>query len=211
MIIYRPASSRGSASNSWITSRRTFSNNSYYDSRYMNWGPLKVINDDVLQPDKMVPKHEHKNYNIFGYIVEGALEHWDTLGNRTAAVPGQIQHMWCGRSIWHTERCVSATPARYLQIWLTPNRAFDTNPYYELYEKGPEFDEIRIPINCDLKVSGGILSSNRAANRSYLYVVSGSCAVAGQTLTEGDGGQIVQSCEIIPLDNPHILLFEQQP
>ena len=175
----------------------------------MNWRSLKVINDDILQPGYMVPKHEHRNYNIFGYMVEGRLEHWDTEGNRVVASPGQIQHMWCGRSIWHTEKCISETPARYLQIWLTPNRNLDTKPYYEQYHKGPEFGPISIDINSDLKISGGLLSSSYTTSASYIYVVSGSCSVAGIMLNEGDGGSITSPTEIIPVDNPHIILFEQ--
>ena len=78
---------------SWITSLRTFSNNDYWNPRYMNWGSLKVINDDTQQPGGCVPTHEHKNYDIFGYIVSGTLKHTDSLGNNVVAQAGQIQHI----------------------------------------------------------------------------------------------------------------------
>jgi redox-sensitive bicupin YhaK (pirin superfamily) len=204
----RSADTRGVMRKSWITSLRTFSNNDYWNPRYMNWHCVKVINDDTQQPGGKVPRHEHRNYDIFGYVVEGELEHTDSLGNTVTARAGQIQHMWCGKGIHHTEACVGSTPARYLQLWFTPNRDIDTAPYYELYEKGPEFDEIKIPIKCDLTVSGGILSSPRITNNSYLYVVSGSCTVEGVTLSEGDGAEIDSVSEIVPTNNPHILLFE---
>lgn len=205
----RAANTRGQMKKSWITSLRTFSNNDYWHPDYMNWNCLKVINDDLQQPGGMVPNHEHKNYDILGYIVEGELEHTDSLGNVSRAVPGQIQHMWAGSSIWHTERCIGDTPARYIQIWFTPNRNINTQPRYQLHNKPLDFDRVNIALNSDLIVGAGFLKTNCITTNSYLYVVSGSCRVGSSVLTEGDGAEIAETQEIIPLDNPHILLFEQ--
>ena len=97
----RPANTRGEMKKSWITSLRTFSNNDYWDPRYMNWNCVKVINDDTQQPGGMVPNHEHKNYDILGYVVEGELEHTDSLGNvnraraRQNVVSAIHQHVIC--------------------------------------------------------------------------------------------------------------------
>jgi redox-sensitive bicupin YhaK (pirin superfamily) len=140
----RPANTRGKMKRSWIESLRTFSNNDYWNPKYMNWNCVKVINDDTQQPGGMVPNHEHKNYDILGYVVEGELEHTDNLGNVVRAQAGQIQHMWCGKSIWHTERCVGDTPARYLQIWITPNRDLNTEPFYNIYNKSAKFERLNI-------------------------------------------------------------------
>ena len=134
-MILRPSNTRGIlTSQSWIQSRRTFSNNSYRDPRYTNFGSLCAINDDILWPGYTIPKHEHKNLDILGYMIEGELEHWDTLGNLSRAKPGNVQHMWCGKSIWHTEKCVSEKPARYLQIWFKQDHK-DTQPFYQLYTR----------------------------------------------------------------------------
>lgn len=203
----RPANTRGRMKKSWIESLRTFSNNDYWNPKYMNWNCLKVINDDTQQPGGMVPNHEHKNYDILGYVVEGELEHTDSLGNVTRARAGQIQHMWCGKSIWHTEKCIGDTPARYLQLWITPNRNLNSTPSYQVIDKGPEFSTIPVEFNQDITVKGGILSTEYATQKSYLYVVSGSCTINGQTLSQGDGAELYNET-IIPIGSPHLLLFE---
>ena len=174
----------------------------------MNWGNLRVINDDVQQPGNMVPNHEHRNYDILGYVVEGELEHTDSLGNVNRAVPGQVQHMWCGSSIWHTEASVGSVPARYLQLWITPKDEHrDSNPYYEIIEKGPEFGPIAVELKQAMTISAGILTETIASTNSYLYVVSGSCLVNGILLQEGDGAEL-NNDTILPVDNPHLVLFE---
>ena len=173
----------------------------------MNWNCVKVINDDTQQPGGMVPNHEHRNYDILGYVVEGELEHTDSLGNTNRAIAGQIQHMWCGSSIWHTERCIGDTPARYLQLWITPRRELNTKPYYKIIDKGPEFGPILADFKQDITVSGGILTEDYTVNNAYLYVVEGSCMVNGITLSRGDGAELASET-IIPLDDTHILLFE---
>jgi redox-sensitive bicupin YhaK (pirin superfamily) len=174
----------------------------------MNWGNLKVINDDTQQPGNMVPNHEHKNYDILGYIVEGELEHTDSLGNVSRAVPGQIQHMWCGSSIWHTEASVGTVPARYLQLWISPKKEYvNTDPYYKIIEKSSDFGPVLVDLKQDMQISAGILTDIITSLNSYLYVISGKCIVNGQELSEGDGAEL-DFATIIPMGNPHLLLFE---
>ena len=174
----------------------------------MNWHCLKVINDDTQQPGGFVPNHEHKNYDILGYVVQGELEHTDSLGNITRAQAGQIQHMWCGRSIWHTERCIGDTPARYLQLWITPNRDLNSQPYYEIINKGPEFGPILVDFKQDITVKGGLLTEDYTVTNAYLYIVSGSCIVEGIALNEGDGAELTALTTITAQENCHILTFE---
>jgi redox-sensitive bicupin YhaK (pirin superfamily) len=208
----RPANTRGHLQAGWIESRRTFSNNSYWDPKYMSWGNLRVINDDVQQPGNMVPNHEHKNYDILGYMVEGELEHKDSLGNTVRAVPGQIQHMWCGSSIWHTEASVGTEPARYLQLWITPkDNLKDTDPYYEIIEKDPNiYGPILVDLHQDLTIHAGWLKGRTTLNTSnaYLYVVEGSITGSNFTLNEGDGAEL--DADITADFNAHILLFQEQ-
>jgi redox-sensitive bicupin YhaK (pirin superfamily) len=204
----RPASTRGVMKKSWIQSLRTFSNNDYWNPKYMNWNCVKVINDDTQQPGGMVPNHEHKNYDILGYVVSGTLEHTDSLGNVNQAHGGQIQHMWCGKSIWHTERCIGDTPARYLQLWITPKRNINSAPLYELIDKSPEFSPIPVDFNQDITIKGGILSEEYTVSNAYLYIVEGSCVVDGILLTQGDGAEIITSKTIRPTGSAHILTFE---
>jgi len=202
----RLANSRGHVIQHWIQSRRTFSNNSYRDPRYKGCGSLVAINDDTLHPGYMIPKHEHNNLDILGYMVEGELEHWDTCGNLAKAKPGQIQHMWCGRGIYHTEKCVSKTPARYLQIWIKPKEKY-TDPYYELINKTPEFDKINIALKSETKISAGILNGSYGSEKGYLYVISGTCLANGYELNKGDGAELTEITKI-ESKNSHIILFE---
>jgi len=208
----RPANTRGMLDVGWIKSRRTFSNNSYWDPRYTNWGNLKVINDDVQEPGNMVPDHEHRNYDILGYLVEGELEHKDSLGNTSSARPGQIQHMWCGKSIWHTEASVGTIPARYLQLWITPKPELrDSAPYYEIIQKDPNtYGPIAVDLQQDMRIHAGWLRGQNTLNisRAYLYVVEGSIQGADFQLNEGDGAEL--DADITADFNAHILLFQEQ-
>jgi redox-sensitive bicupin YhaK (pirin superfamily) len=209
----RRANTRGISKNSWIESRRTFSNNSYFSRKYMRWGSLKVINDDVQQPGNMVPNHQHKNFDILGYMVAGELEHRDSLGNVSRAVPGQIQHMWCGKSIWHTEASTGSVPARYLQIWIVPKNEYrDTEPYYEIINKDLAFGPLNIDLHQDFKIQCGILNEVKRLNidnAAYLYVISGTVIGDGWQLTEGDGAELDSGALMAEFVSAHIILFEE--
>ena len=205
----RPANTRGVMKKSWIQSLRTFSNNDYWNPNYMNWHCVKVINDDTQQPGGMVPNHEHKNYDILGYVVSGELKHTDSLGNINNAVGGQVQRMWCGRSLWHTEACVGDTPAHYLQIWITPKER-DTAPFYELHDRPVEFSLLNINIKQDIKITCGQLNGQQTwliEKPAYLYVVAGSVVVNGVALTEGDGAELPPT-EYAVDSTAHLILFE---
>jgi redox-sensitive bicupin YhaK (pirin superfamily) len=177
----------------------------------MNWGNLRVINDDVQQPGNMVPNHEHKNYDILGYMVEGELEHTDSLGNTVRAQPGHVQHMWCGSSIWHTEASVGATPARYLQIWITPKAELqNTQPYYEIIAKDPNvYGPIAVDLQQDLQIQAGWLRGPNTINtrNAYIYVVSGTVTGKDFRLTEGDGAELLS--DLTADFDAHIILFEE--
>ena len=183
---------------------------SYNDKKYKNFGPLHTLNDDILFPGYTIPKHEHKRLDILGYLIDGQLEHWDSCGSLNEASVGQVQHMWCGESIWHTEKCISETPARYLQIWFTPNQIVPA-PYYEIYNRpSNEFTPLNIKFKNDMTVRAGLLTTQYTTStvfKAYLYVISGSCQVGDQHLNEGDGGELFDET-IVPKTSPHIMLFE---
>jgi len=208
----RPANTRGYLQAGWIESRRTFSNNSYWDPKYMSWGNLRVINDDIQQPGNMVPNHEHRNFDILGYLVEGELEHVDSLGNTVRAVPGQVQHMWCGKSIWHTEASVGTVPAHYLQIWITPKDEYkDTEPFYEIIEKSTDFGPIAVDLKQTMKIRAGWLRTQTTLNiqsSAYIYVVQGTVVGSEFKLNEGDGAEL--DCDLTADFDAHIVLFEEQ-
>lgn len=217
---YRPANTRGTMKKSWIESRRTFSNNDYWNSKYMNWGDLQVINDDVLQPGALVPNHEHNNMEIFGYVVDGPCDHVDNLGNKASVPSGAIQRMSAGSSIWHTEGNSSTEPIRYLQLWIQP-LVENTRPewmwrQFTREDKLNKFCDITasIPIKQDARLLSGIFTEPftyelNPQRRYYMYVVKGTVTVEHLKMREGDGLacrketalQVTEAdCEIILFD-----------
>jgi len=212
-MIIRKASTLGFLDAGWIFSKRTFSNNTYWDPNYKNWKSIRVINDDCQLPGNMVPKHRHCAFDILGYMVQGELEHWDSLGNVNRAVAGQIQHMHCGKGIFHTEASVGYVPARYLQIWIiNPNfkEAIKEEPYYQLVNKSSEFGPLPISFSSGIKISGGILNGKHTIpiKSAYMYVVSGSMLIDQITLSQQDGAELSEDLNAEFL-NCHFLLFEQ--
>lgn len=221
MIILRPASSRGNPRASWINSYRTFSFPSYYDARYMNFSHLQTINDDRVQPGGHVPIHEHKNMEIFGYVVEGVCRHTDSKGNILDIPAGAVQRMSTGSGIKHTEGNASDKPNRYLQLWVRPN-VLNTEPSHDWHQFSREdklnkFCDIteKLPIKQNARLLAGIftkdftfqLNSNR---RYYLYVISGTSTLNGIDLIEGDGLSFTNE-STITIINPtetEIILFD---
>jgi len=198
MITYRPASTRGHIVAPFIDTRRTFSFPSYYDSRYMNFSDLQTINDDRVQYAWQVPWHEHKNMEIFGYVVEGSSHHVDSLGNDVEVPAGAVQRMSAGKGIYHTEGNTSNIPNRYLQLWIRPNE-FDTEPRHDWHQftredKLNKFCNIteKLPIKQDARLLAGIFTVDynfdiNTDRHYYLYVVSNSANINGIDVSEGDG------------------------
>ena len=221
MIVYRPASTRGNPRADFINSYRTFSFPSYYDSRYMNFSDLQTINDDRVQYAWQVPWHEHKNMEIFGYVVEGSSHHVDSLGNDVEVPAGAVQRMSSGRGISHTEGNTANTPNRYLQLWIRPNE-FDTEPRHDWHQftredKLNKFCNIteKLPIKQDARLLAGIFTSDFTHNldtlrKYYLYVVTGTLSVNNIGLIEGDGLSFVDE-SVINITNAtdsEIILFD---
>lgn len=223
MIFYRPANTRGHLKNDWIESRRTFSNNSYLDFRYMNFGDLLVINDDIVQPNNFVPWHEHINVEILGYVVQGPCYHKDSLENSVEIPSGWVQRMSSGKSIKHMEGNKSDHPIRYLQLWIKPNIK-NTNAVYSARPFSDEEKENRfcliagpsgpIEIKQDAYVYAGIFTEEFRYNldvnrRHYLYVVNGQCILNGQPMFEGDGCSFEHESELrLTIPNCELLLFD---
>jgi len=198
VIVHRPANTRGNPRASFINSYRTFSFPSYYDSRYMNFSDLQTINDDRVQYAWQVPWHEHKNMEIFGYVVEGSSHHVDSLGNDVEVPAGAVQRMSSGSGISHTEGNTADTPNRYLQLWIRPNE-FDTEPRHDWHQftrldKLNRFCNIteKLPIKQDARLLAGVFTEDftyhlDTSRKYYLYVVSGTVTVNELDLIEGDG------------------------
>jgi len=223
MIIKRPYNTRGNPRADWINSYRTFSFPGYFDPKYKNFSDLQTINDDRVQPNGHVPIHEHKNMEIFGYVVEGVCRHTDSHGKVLDIPAGAVQRMSSGRGIKHTEGNASDTPNRYLQLWVKPN-VFDTEPIHEWHQftredKLNKFCDIteKLPIKQDAKLLSGIFINDYTfelnnTRRYYLYVVSGETNVNNYSLVEGDGLSFISEdkIEIQSITESEIILFDLQ-
>jgi len=221
MIIHRPAHTRGNPRASWINSYRTFSFPSYYDARYMNFSHLQTINDDRVQPGGHVPIHEHRNMEIFGYVVEGVCRHTDSHGKVLDIPAGAVQRMSTGSGIKHTEGNASDSPNRYLQLWIRPN-VLDTDPIHEWYQftredKLNQFCDItaKLPIKQDARLLAGIFTQDFTFsldyNRNYyLYVISGTSTTNDIPLIEGDSLSFTNehTINITATNETEIILFD---
>ena len=221
MITHRPAHTRGNPKTDWINSYRTFSFPGYFDPNYINFCHLRTINDDRVQPGGHVPEHQHKNMEIFGYVVEGACRHTDNHGNVLDIPAGAVQRMSTGNGIRHTEGNASDKPNRYLQLWIEPN-VFDTEPIHEWYQftredKLNKFCDIteKLPIKQDARLLSGIFTKNfnfdlNNNRKYYLYVISGSITINNINLIEGDGLSFEKEnkIEVKPKIESEIILFD---
>jgi redox-sensitive bicupin YhaK (pirin superfamily) len=131
MITIRPSKQRGGGDHGWLNTRQSFSFDTYYDPRFMGFRSLRVINEDVVQPGHGFPMHPHRDMEIITYVLEGALEHQDSLGTGSVIRPGDGQRMSAGKGIRHSEKNPSLSdPAHLLQIWILPERP-GLEPSYE--------------------------------------------------------------------------------
>jgi redox-sensitive bicupin YhaK (pirin superfamily) len=221
MILHRPANTRGNVWQDWINSFRTFSFPGYFNPNYRNFGDIQTINDDRVQPGGHVPEHEHKNMEIFGYVVEGVCRHTDSHGNTLDIPSGAVQRMSTGSGIKHTEGNASDKPNRYLQLWIKPN-VFDTEPRHDWHQftredKLNKFCDIteKLPIKQDARLLSGIFTQDftfqlNNTRRYYLYVVSGSLTINEFSLIEGDGLSFIEENKInlITTSESEIILFD---
>jgi redox-sensitive bicupin YhaK (pirin superfamily) len=221
MIVLRPANTRGNPRAPFINSYRTFSFPAYYDPRYMNYGDLQTINDDRVRYAWQVPWHEHRNMEIFGYVVEGSSHHVDSLGNDVEVPAGAVQRMSAGLGISHTEGNTTDVPNRYLQLWIRPN-IYDTEPTHSWHqftreEKLNRFCDIteKLPIKQDARLLAGIFTRNYLriidnTRHYYLYVVTGTATINNQPVVEGDGLSFEHETQIAITDptESEIILFD---
>lgn len=230
MIALRPGDQRGQVDHGWLRSWHSFSFADYYDPAEMGWGPLRVINEDIVAPGTGFGMHGHRDMEIVTYLLAGPLRHQDNMGNGTTFRRPEVQRMSAGRGVMHSEFNASETePVHLLQIWIEPD-VRGIAPEYEqkVFDdaaKRAGWAVIASPDgrNGSLTIhqhalllativgAGGTVKYDPAASRrAYLHVVRGDIALNGQRLAGGDAAKIANEAhlEIIADGESELLLFD---
>jgi redox-sensitive bicupin YhaK (pirin superfamily) len=216
MLTVRKADERGHANHGWLDTWHTFSFADYQDPREMGFGPLRVINDDTVQPGQGFGTHGHRDMEIITYVLEGALEHKDSMNNGSIIRPGNVQRMSAGTGVRHSEFNPSrAEGVHFLQIWIEPS-VTGVRPSYEEKQFGPaeKKGQLRliaapdgragsVTIHQDAYVYAAVLDGKdtvthrlEPGRRAFLHVARGSIEVNGTPLKGGDGVKISGESEI---------------
>lgn len=206
MISIRKANERGLSQNSWLKSFHTFSFSDYYDPKFMGFRTLRVINEDTVQAGKGFDSHPHKDMEIITYVINGSLEHQDSMGNKTIINPGEVQRMSAGAGVIHSEyNNENDTHTHFYQIWITPKikggvPSYDQKSFAEALNKknmvlvGSENGrEGSIPIKQDAniylaKISRGEVLDYQQKDKRHLWVqiIKGKIKVGDYELSASD-------------------------
>jgi redox-sensitive bicupin YhaK (pirin superfamily) len=230
MIRIRRSAERGGGNHGWLKTHHTFSFNTYYDPKFMGFRSLRVINEDWVAAGQGFPTHPHRDMEIITYILEGAIEHKDSLGTGSIIRPGDGQRMSAGTGIRHSEVNPSKTqPAHLLQIWIEPDRE-GHQPSYEQKEfpEAEKRNQLRliaspdgklgsVTIHQDAKLYASLLAPQQevahelASGRyAWLQVAKGGIELNGQKLSQGDGASVgdEHKLTIRAREEAEVLLFD---
>jgi redox-sensitive bicupin YhaK (pirin superfamily) len=230
MIQIRPANDRGHARLDWLESYHTFSFADYQDPRHMGLSNLRVINDDVIAPGGGFPMHPHRDMEIVTYVLDGALEHKDSMGNGSVIRPGDVQRMSAGTGVRHSEYNHSRMePVHLLQIWLIPNTTgvepAYTQTHFPAEERrgrlrllvSPDGREGSIATHQDAFLYGTLLEEGESVThglapgrKGYIQVAKGRVTANGSELAAGDGATVQGEAEIrlTGVAGAEVLLFD---
>jgi redox-sensitive bicupin YhaK (pirin superfamily) len=233
MLTIRKAEDRGRSDFGWLDSRHTFSFGEYHDPGHMGFGPLRVINDDRVAPGAGFGAHPHRDMEIVSYVLEGGLEHKDSIGTGSVIRPGDVQRMSAGTGIRHSEFNASKTePVHFLQIWIMPEEN-GIAPGYEQKAFGPDEKLNRLRLvgsrdgrdgsvtirqNVDLYAArlgpGARLEHVIAPGRlAWIQLAQGEAKLNGTLLRQGDGAALTANGPIVleGTGDAEILLFDMVP
>ncbi len=230
MITVRRSGERGHFDHGWLQTWHTFSFAGYHDAQQMGWSVLRVINEDIVAPGQGFGMHGHRDMEILTWILEGTLEHKDSMGNGTQICPGEAQRMSAGSGVRHSEFNPAADAATHLlQIWIEPATR-DIAPGYEqmMFPEdvrrarlcliaSPDGREGSVTIHQDARVFTSLLFPGESVRytlasqrRGYLHVARGEVSLKSQSLQHGDGAKISDESglEVIATQASEILLFD---
>ena len=211
----RRSNERGYADHGWLKSFHSFSFADYFDPAHVEFGPLRVINEDRVQPGRGFGTHPHRDMEILTYVLEGELEHRDSMGTGSTIRPGEVQRMSAGSGVTHSEFNHSkSNPVHLLQIWILPERK-GIKPSYEQKElavangnglsliASPDGASGSVRIHQDAKVFRGLISQQRPVvyplgkeRHAWVQVARGEVDVNGNRLQAGDGAALTSEAEV---------------
>ncbi len=216
ILTKRPAHERGQADHGWLQARFTFSFSEYFDPDHMGFHSLRVMNNDTVQPGGGFPRHPHADMEIFTYVVEGELEHKDSMGNGAIIKAGDLQYMSAGRGVYHSEFNPSTTQKTQLyQVWITPNEK-GGDPRYSEKPLGEEAEPNTLnmlfsadgrdgstAIRQDAEIYFGRVDAAHSLTvpasaktpHVWIQVIAGEVSVMGETLGKGDGLAVEHGAE----------------
>ena len=230
MIEFRRSAERGHANHGWLDSYHSFSFADYHDPRHMGFASLRVINEDVVQPGQGFGTHSHRDMEIITYILDGALEHKDSMGNGSVIRPGDVQRMSAGSGVQHSEFNASRRDlVHLLQIWILPD-VTGIEPGYEEkhFDAASRRGRLRliasvdsregsVKIHQDASVYAALLDGDERATHTmvagrvaYVHVARGSVTVNGHALGAGDAAKIGAEAAVSLTNgtNAEVLLFD---
>jgi redox-sensitive bicupin YhaK (pirin superfamily) len=232
MISIRKSTERGHFDHGWLNTYHTFSFDQYYDPRYVGFRSLRVINEDFVAPGRGFPTHGHRDMEIITYILEGALQHEDSMGNGSVIRPGDVQRMTAGTGVRHSEKNASDSErVHLLQIWILPNAdslapGYEQKAFSEEERRGQlrliaseDGSDDSVKLNQDVSLFASILGGGQGVERTmdpnrygWIQVARGSITVNGEKAEQGDGVVIVAEPALsIRAEEPsEILLFDLQ-
>ncbi|HEV2911667.1 MAG TPA: pirin family protein [Pyrinomonadaceae bacterium] len=232
MITLRRSEERGHFDLGWLDTYHTFSFDRYYDPRFMGFRDLRVINEDRVHPGRGFPTHPHRDMEIITYLLEGALEHRDSMGTGSVIRPGEVQRMSAGTGVTHSEKNASQSePVHLLQIWILPSRS-GLEPSYEQKTYGDEEKrgnlrliasrdgrDGSVIVHQDVNLYAALLDQGQEivhqfqpGRHGWLQVARGAVTAGGHQLNQGDGAAISEedSLKIVGGngESSEILLFD---
>lgn len=233
MIEVRRAAERGVAEHGWLSSRHTFSFGNYHDPEQVGFSDLLVINDDRVVGGRGFGRHSHRDMEIFSYVLEGALEHQDSMGTGAVIRPGDVQMMSAGTGIAHSEFNPSKTEeVHFLQIWIVPDRRGVTPRYQQVHfpdesKRGrlrliisPQGQDGSLGVYQDVRVYAGLFDGAESqaleipdGRHAYVHVARGTVYVNGLALRDGDGARVREEPKLILSDgeDAELLIFDLRP
>ena len=226
----RRAGERGRADHGWLLSFHTFSFADYYDPAHMGFRALRVINEDRVQPGRGFGAHSHRDMEIISYVLEGELEHKDSMGTSSIIRPGEVQRMSAGTGVTHSEFNASRSElVHFLQIWILPERpggkpGYEQKAFPEAERKGklrlvasPDGRDGSVTIRQDVTLHTGLLCTGEAlrhalepGRHAWVHVARGQVEIGGEQLEAGDAAAIsdARGLELSGRDSSEVLLFD---